>query len=107
LLIYLLILPYIHHKTSASISEPQENIVSKIALEKFKYEKLFADQAVELKKDPANCERAYERVSRSMNTVKPGQEWIPKPTDKEAYMQQMDSICQKEPTSLDDSGFYG
>jgi hypothetical protein len=86
-----------------NINGPQEHpIVEKIAQKKFKYDKIFEEQAMELRKDLASCERAYERVSESMNAVKPGQQWIPQPADKEAYMEQMDNICNREPMSFDE-----
>lgn len=88
---------------STSTTRPQRNqIVEEIAQNKFKYEKIFEEQAVELRKDPAASESAYERVSRSMKTVKPGQQWVPKQADREAYMNQMDEICNKEPISFDE-----
>jgi hypothetical protein len=87
---------------SVSIGQPQENpIVEKIAQRKFKYEKIFEEQAMELRKDPIRCERVYERVSQLMST-KPDQEWMPKAAEKEAYMERMDRICNKEPTSFDE-----
>jgi hypothetical protein len=86
-----------------SVGQPQQNsIVEEIAQKKFKYEKIFEEQAVELRKDPVKCELAYQRVSRSTNTVKPGQQWMPKAAEKAAYMKHMDNICNKEPTSLDE-----
>jgi len=87
-----------------SVGQPHEiRLVEEIAQKKFRYEKIFEEQAVELRKDPINRELAYQRVSRATNTAKPGQQWMPKPSEKAAYMEHMDNICKKVPTSLDES----
>ena len=81
---------------------PASTLVEDLAQKKFEYETLFEDQAAIIRKDPAEYQKAYDRVSTSQGIAKDGQRWMPTADQKVAYMNYLEDICKMEPQSSDE-----
>jgi len=74
-------------------------LIEELAQKRFKYSKLFDDQAAILRKDPVVYQKAFDNVSNFEGIGKVGQPWMPKADEKDAYMMHLEDICEMEPNT--------
>ena len=77
-------------------------LIEELAQKQFKYSKIFEDQAAILRKDPIVYQTAYDNVLKSEGVAKEGQQWMPKPDERDAYMKHLEGICDIEPKTPDE-----
>jgi hypothetical protein len=77
-------------------------VIEDVAQKIHRYTILFEELSAELRKRPSQLQAAYDRIASSALVARPGQAWLPPPNRRQAFVEDLDSICATTPTCDDE-----
>ncbi|OBZ73645.1 hypothetical protein A0H81_05890 [Grifola frondosa] len=85
------------------ITAADEVVIEQIAHNRNKFERIFEEQSAILRADPDGLREVHARISElPHHVIDANKLWPPTPENRDAYMTQVEEICNRPAVSLED-----